>query len=82
MAARHGKANALQRYVGVLFRLCDRRHMHRGSWLHPGHNRRRSFLIGCLSNLNRAESFQREMKWLAVFLVVTSLLPLLLLAAV
>ena len=82
LATQHGNANALQRYVGVLFRLCDRRHMHRGSWLHPGHNRRRSFLISCLSNLNRAESFEREMKWLAVFLVVTALLPLLLLAAV
>lgn len=80
LAVRHGKADALQRYVGVLFRLGDRRHLHRGSWLHPGHKHRRRFLITCLSNLNRAKSFQREMKWLAAVLFVTALLPLLLLA--
>jgi hypothetical protein len=82
LAADHGKANALQRYVGVLFRLCDRRHMRRGSWLHPGHKRRRLFLINCLSNIKRARAFQREMNWLTALLVAAAVLPWLLLAVI
>jgi Zn-dependent protease with chaperone function len=81
LSMRLGTPMALCQYVDVLSRLCDPRHVRRGSWLHPGHNRRRSFLIHCLSNLNRAKAFQSEMKWLAYFLVATALLPVLLLLA-
>ena len=81
LAARHGSATALQRYLGVLFRMSDDRHLHRGTWLHPGHKSRKQFLIRCLSNLQRAESFQREMKWIAALVAVTVLVPLALLAA-
>lgn len=76
LATHLGQPRALGQYLEVLLRLSDPRHRHRGSWLHPGHNRRRAFLISKLANQRRADAFQREMKWLALLVGALVVLPL------